>query len=69
VEARALAPVQLEAITADETRGRFSDAMRRTRESFAAARLFLNDAFTGFVGAFRRVSPFWAIGTTGPTSY
>jgi hypothetical protein len=43
--------------------------MRRTRESLAAARVFLGDRLSGVVGAFRKVSPFFATGVVGPVPY
>lgn len=52
-----------------ESRRLFSDSLRRTKVGIAAARILLNDAvsgaMSGFVGAFRKVSPFFQ--TTGVT--
>lgn len=52
-----------------ESRRLFSDSLRRTKVGIAAARVLLNDAvsgaMSGFVGAFRKVSPFFQ--TTGVT--
>ena len=43
----------------EESHRLLADAMRRTKDHVVAARLFLNDAMTGVVGAFRKVSPFF----------
>lgn len=53
----------------DDSRRLFGDAVRRTRDSLAAARVFLGDAFSGVVGAFRRVSPFFAAGVVAPSPF
>lgn len=60
-----LAPVPVADPTPEESRRLLGDAARRTRESLTAARVFLNDAFSGLAGAFRRVSPFFATGAAG----
>lgn len=44
----------------EESRLSFSEALRRTKVRMAAARVLLNDAMTGVVGAFRKVSPFFS---------
>ena len=43
----------------EESRRLFADTLRRTKEHLTAAKLFLNDAMSGMVGAFRKVSPFF----------
>ena len=43
----------------DESRRLFGDALRRTKERITAARGLINDAMTGVVGAFRKMSPFF----------
>lgn len=53
----------------DDSRRIFGDAVRRTRDSLAAARVFLGDAFSGVVGAFRRVNPFYSTGVVTPSSF
>jgi hypothetical protein len=53
----------------DDSRRLFGDAIRRTRDSLAAARVFLGDALSGVVGAFRRVNPFYSTGVVMPGSY
>jgi hypothetical protein len=64
-----IAPAPVASPATDESRRPFGDAARRTRESLAAARLFLSDAFSGLAVAFRRVSPFFATGAVSPTPY
>lgn len=51
-------PPTTEPVT-EESRRAFGDALRRAKQRVAAARLLFNDAMTGFVGAFRKVSPFF----------
>jgi hypothetical protein len=43
----------------EESRRLFGDALRRTKVRIAAARVFINDAMSGVVGAFRKMSPFF----------
>ena len=69
VESLEVAPAPVASAVADESPRRFGDAVRRTRESLAAARLFLNDAFSGLAGAFRRMSPFFVTSGVSPTPY
>jgi hypothetical protein len=69
VEPLEIAPAPVASAAPDDSRRTFSDAVRRTRESLAAARLFLNDAFSGLAGAFRRVSPFFVTSVVSPTPY
>jgi len=65
VEAIDLAPPPAIEDPTDDSHRVLGDAVRRTRESLGAARLFLSDAFSGMVGAFRKVSPFFATGAVG----
>lgn len=50
----------------DESRRMFADALRRTKERVAAARGLFNDAMSGMVGAFRKMSPFFTTTATVP---
>jgi hypothetical protein len=67
------APIVLVGAPPEDSRRLFGDAVRRTRESFAAARLFfseklngMGEKISGVVGAFRKVSPFFAAGVVAP---
>jgi hypothetical protein len=68
VDTLEIAPAPV-AAAGDEGHRMFTDAVRRTRESLAAARLFLNDAVSGVMGAFRRVSPFFSTTIVSPAPY
>ena len=52
--------------SSEESRRLLGDALKRTKARIAAARLLFNDAMTGFVGAFRKVSPFFTTTATVP---
>lgn len=53
----AVAPVP--GASSEESRRLIGDALKRTKARIAAARVLFSDAMTGFVGAFRKVSPFF----------
>jgi hypothetical protein len=65
VETIDLEPPPAVEATPEDSHRVLGDAVRRTRESLGAARVFLSDALSGMVGAFRRVNPFFATGAAG----
>lgn len=65
--------IDLPALPADErgdgARHVLRDVVRQTRASLAVARLFLNQAVSGFMGAVRRASPFFSTGVLAVEPY
>lgn len=52
-------PAPMQDNMTEESRRLFGDALKRTKQRIAAARLLFNNAMSGVVGAFRKASPFF----------